>query len=323
MRAWMIVGLLLCCEVYAAENGVLTIEAKIPLPRVKGRFDHFAIDEKGKRLFVAALGNSTVEVIDLEKHKPLTSIRGIEKPTGVCFVPEKNWIGVANGDRGTFEVFDGKSYRMLHSLKGLDDADNVRFDPEKNICYVGYGNGGIAAIDMAAVQMVGSLKLKGHPESFQLQKKGPLVFVNVPDAQQVAVMDRNSMSIVHEWAIPRFGANFPMALDETNHRLFVGCRTPAQLVVLNTDDGAMVAHLDICGDTDDLFYDPKVKRVLISCGAGKVDVVGQESIDSYKAVASMNTRTGARTSFFSEEMGLFAVAVPEHNGAKAELWVIR
>src|SRR6266498_2902581 len=100
----------------------------VPLPGIKGRFDHFAVDAKGKRLFVAALGNNTLEVLDVAAGKHVKSITGLYKPTGVVYLPELNQIGVANGDDGTFKLFDGTSYGLANSLPGLDDADNARRD---------------------------------------------------------------------------------------------------------------------------------------------------------------------------------------------------
>src|SRR5689334_5921190 len=130
-RFLFLLALMVCSRgpVFSAESGgSLKLVNTIPLPGVKGRFDHFAMDANGHRLFVAALGNDTVEVIDVAAGKHLHSIPGLRKPTGIVFLPAENQIGVANGSDGTFRVYDGKTYEQRASVSGLDDADNVRRD---------------------------------------------------------------------------------------------------------------------------------------------------------------------------------------------------
>src|SRR5437899_8657682 len=165
----------------------LTLNKTIPLPGVKGRFDHFAIDVKGRRLFVAALGNNTLESLDVANGMRLHTITGLRKPQGVLYLPESNQIVVASGDDGTVKFFDGASYALLKSLGSLDDADNVRFDAKAKLIYAGYGDGALAIIESATQKQVGAIKLKGHPESFQLEKDGNRIFVNVPDAKEITV----------------------------------------------------------------------------------------------------------------------------------------
>src|SRR6516162_2178419 len=165
----------------------------------------------------------------------------------------------------------------------------------------------------------GTIKLAGHPESFQLEKQGWRVFVNVPDAKQIAVVDTEKDSVVTRWPMKEFQANFPMALDEPNHRLFVGCRKPARLVVFDTEAGKPVADLAISGDTDDLFYDAKRKRIYISCGEGFLDVVQQSSPDKYERTAHIPTASGARTCFFSSDLDRLFLAVPDRGNQRAEI----
>lgn len=302
---------------------ILTLVQTIPLPGVTGRFDHFAIDAKGHRLFAAALGNNTLEVLDIAAGKRLKSIAGLHKPTGVLYLADSNQIGVANGDDGVFKLFDGVSYNVVKSLGSLDDADNVRFDPKTKTIYVGYGSGGIAVVDGSAMKQTGSVQLPAHPESFQLELHGVRVFVNVPDAQQIAVIDRQKQSVIATWPMTKFQANFPMALDEVNHRLFVGCRRPARLVVFDTTDSKSVTDLAISGDTDDLFYDAVRKRLYLSCGEGFLDVVAQRDADHYERIDRVVTAPGARTCFYSADLDRLWLAVPQQGGKPAEIRTYR
>src|SRR5512137_1317362 len=156
----------------------LTLTQTIPLPGVQGRFDHFAIDVKGRRLLVAALGNNTLEVVDLAAGKRIQSVPGMSKPTGVLYLPEPNRVLVGNGDDGTLKVLDGVTFKVLENLTGLDDADNLRFDPGSKMAYLGYGDGVLGIVDSVAAKVTASVKLPKHPESFQLESGGPRIFVN-------------------------------------------------------------------------------------------------------------------------------------------------
>jgi len=155
---------------------------------------------------------------------------------------------------------------VLKNVTSLDDADNLRFDSKAKLAWLGYGDGALGVVDTATVKQIADVKLARHPESYQLEQNGSRIFVNVPDAKQVAVVDREKRGVIATWPMEKFQANFPMALDEPNHRLYIGCRKPARLVVLDTDTGKLVADLAISGDIDDLFYDAVHTQLYLSCG---------------------------------------------------------
>ncbi len=309
------------CILQAADTPALKLVQTIPLPGVTGRFDHFAIDTRGQRLFVAALGNNTLEVIDLAAGKRVQSQPGMSKPTGVLYLPEPNQVLVANGDDGTLKILSGSDYTALHNVTGLDDADNLRLDAKTKLAWLGYGDGAFAIIDPAAAKSLASIKLPAHPESFQLEPDGNRIFVNLPDAKQIAVIDRDARTVLAHWPMEKFQANFPMALDAANHRLFVGCRKPARLVVLDTATGKPVADLAISGDTDDLFYDASRRRLYVSCGEGFIDTIEQSTPDTYKRISELPTAPGARTSYFSPNLGRLYLAVPDRSSQHAEIRV--
>jgi YVTN family beta-propeller protein len=311
----------LACAVHAAEPATLKLTQTIPLQGVNGRFDHFAIDVNGRRLFVAALGNNTVEVIDLAAGKRIQSVAGMSKPTGVLYFPESNRIFVANGDDGTLKILDGTEFKVMQTLTALEDADNLRFDPKTKRAYLGYADGALGIIDTSSGNESTKVPLPKHPESFQLERGGNRIFVNVPDAKQVAVIDREKKSVVATWPMETFQANFPMALDETNHRLFVGCRRPARLVVFDIGTGKPVTDLEISGDTDDLFYDMKRQRLYLSCGEGFLDVIQRRAGDHYERMARQPTRSGARTCFYSPDLDRLYLAVPQRSDQDAEIRV--
>src|SRR5437763_13737626 len=226
-----------------AEEKTLQLKQTIPLPGVEGRIDHLDLDAANERLFVCALGNNTVEVVDLRKGQRIHSITGLGAPQGVACAPELNRIFVANDSGGVLKIYDAKSFQPVGELNFKDDADNVRYDEATKKVYVGFGNGGIAIVDALDGKEVGSIKLSAHPEAFALEKIAKRIFANVPNAREVAVIDRDKREVINKWRTDLAFGNFPMALDEANHRLFVGCRLPSKLVVLNTDTGDVVAKM--------------------------------------------------------------------------------
>jgi DNA-binding beta-propeller fold protein YncE len=293
----------------------LRLEREIPMPGVEGRIDHLAADVKGDRLFVAALGNNTVEVLDLAAGKRARSITGLHEPQGIAYLPEQNRIFVANGEGGKLKIFDGVSLAPVGEVDFSGDADNVRYDARAKHVYVGYASGALGVVDVKSGKKIGNVELAGHPESFQLEKSGSRIFVNVPTAQQIAVVDRGSLSVKDKWATGGDRANFPMALDESDGRLFVGCRKPAEVRVFDTASGKIAAAFSCVGDTDDLFWDAAVKRLYVTGGEGFVDAYGQQDAGHYQRIARMPTGAGARTSLFVPEQKRLYVAVP-HRGAQ-------
>jgi hypothetical protein len=305
----------------AADAEPLRLTHSIPLPGVKGRFDHFACDQAARRLIIAALGNDTGEVLDVSEFKRLHSVTGLRKPTGALVLPALHRFYFANGGDGTFRAFDAASFAPASQVGGLDDADNVRFDAAAKLIYVGYGEGALGIIDPATSKLLHSIPLAAHPESFQLETHGSRVFVNVPDRRHIAVVEREQRRVTATWPMEKWQSNFPMALDEQSHRLFVGCRKPARLVVFDTTSGAPVADLEISGDTDDLFVDARRQRLYASCGEGFLDVIQRRNGDHYERAARIPTSAGARTCFFSPELDRLFLAVPQRSGLEAELRV--
>ncbi|HYS95887.1 MAG TPA: hypothetical protein VEL08_05100, partial [Chthoniobacterales bacterium] len=135
----------------------------------------------------------------------------------------------------------------------------------------------------------------------------------------VAVIDRDKGEVVATWKTDLAFGNFPMALDEANHRLFIGCRMPSKLVVLDTESGNVVAKIDISGDTDDVFYDSKRHRIYAICGAGKIDIIEQTDQNNYKPLSKVGTAEGARTGLFVPERDTLFIAVPHRGSQQAEI----
>jgi DNA-binding beta-propeller fold protein YncE len=320
MRSMIAAAMTTLLSVQAAPGQTpLTPGATIDLPGVEGRIDHLAVDTGAQRLYVAALGNNTVEVLDLKSGRHVRSLPGFREPQGIAVVSDPKLVVVANGQGEGVQFIDTNDYHPVRAVRLGDDSDNVRYDPSAGRLFVGFGGGALASIHAADGQVLGEAKLAGHPESFQLERSGSRVFVNVPTADQIAVVDRSTMKVVATWPVVGAKSNFPMALDEANHRVFIGCRRPAKVLLFDTATGKPSTSFDIVGDTDDLFYDAARKRLYVSGGEGYLDVFQEQDASHFARVAHMTTAAGARTSLFVPEQGRLYLAVPHRGGQKAEI----
>lgn len=323
MRVWILAfGTFFAAAGTSVQAGdPLTQVQTIPLPGVEGRIDHMAVDVQGQRLLIAALGNHSVEVVGLKEGRRIASLDGLQEPQGVLFALEFHKLFVANRANGMVTVFEGDPFKRVGELDLHEDADNLRYDSATRQVYVGYADGALGVIDPESNKQTASIPLPGHPESFRLEKSGPRIFINIPGGR-VAVVDRSQGRVIQTWtAGALLKANYPMALDEEQHRLFVGYRAPTRLVVFDTDTGRVVAKLESAGDADDIFYDSARRRVYISGGEGVIVVVAQQNADQYHVIAKIPTARGARTSFFVPETHRFYLAVPHRGEQQAEIRV--
>jgi len=308
-------AILLC----ATQEAPVELVQTIPMPRVNGRIDHLAFDPKSGRLSVAALGNNTVEVIDVAQGKVVHQIEGLHEPQGILSLD--GGIVVASGGDGSCRFYDGSTFKLEKSVDCKDDADNVRYDADAKMVYVGARSGALAVIDPEKGARIAEIPLDAHPESFQLESKGRRIFVNVPKAGNIAVVDREARAVMAKWKVSA-GGNFPMALDEPGGRLFVGCRQPAKLLVLDTKTGKELAAVECSGDTDDVFFDAASKRVYVSCGEGFLDVF-DASEAAPKRIGKVATAAGARTCLYVADLGKIFLAVPHRGSQPAEVRVYK
>ena len=322
MRSAVVLPVLAAMTIQAgASQEPLTLVRSIDLPHVEGRIDHLAYDATTRRLYVAALGNNTVEVLDVKADVHVRSLPGFREPQGIAVAADPRKVAVANGQGEGLQLLGADDYRPGALVRLGDDADNVRYDAAARRLYVGFGDGALAAIDPAVGKLLGQVKLAGHPESFQLERDGSRAFVNVPNADQVAVVDRTSMKVMSTWPITTARANYPMSLDEANHRVFIGCRRPAKVLVLDTASGKERSSFEIVGDTDDLFYDAARKRLYVSGGDGFIDVVLDQGDNKFSRIAHLPTAAGARTSLFVADQDRLYLAVPHRGNQRAEIRV--
>jgi DNA-binding beta-propeller fold protein YncE len=303
----------------------------IEMPNVKGRIDHIDVDVKGKRLFVAGLENGSIEVVDLQTGKWVKSIPGFHKPQGIAYVESLSKLFVASGDDGMLRVFHGDTLGLLDSIKLELGPNRVAYDAHGKLIYVGYGGkdagkdyGEIGIIDAQTDKHIADVQVAAHPAELLLDKSGNTLFVFVSTESKVQVIDTKNRKIVSAWTVSS-QRNGDGAFDEKNHRLFIGTRTPPEIIAIDSVSGKEVAHLPTVEGMDGVYFDGPHKRVYVSGGrgfdVGYVFVYEQKDSDRYEMIGKIPTRPGAGTSFWSPEFNRYYVAAPAHDNEQAAMLV--
>ncbi|HEV2324824.1 MAG TPA: hypothetical protein VGS10_12815 [Terracidiphilus sp.] len=298
----------------------LKLERTIPLPGVEGRIDHLSVNTNGGRVFISALGNGTVEVVDVNRGQRVGEIKGLKEPQGVLYVPRHGLLYVATGGDGMVRAYNAQTLAPTATIPLGDDADNLRYDRQADKIVVGYGSGAIASLSTNLSDKV-EVRLPVHPESFQFTSDGAHLLVNLPEDQSIALIDVPRLEVMSKWTNLGAQANFPMALNNQAGRFFVACRRPAQLLELNERDGSVIQRLSTVGDADDLFYDPARKKIYVIGGEGFVDVVGAPLNAKLKSIEHIPTATSARTGLFVPAWNKLLVAAPHRGQEPARLLV--
>jgi DNA-binding beta-propeller fold protein YncE len=330
-----VIALLLSCAAVpksdAQQNEPLRLVHTIPMPSVKGRIDHMDVDVKGKRLFVAGLENGSLEVVDLAAGKWSKSIPGFKKTQGVVYIPSLNKVFVASGDDGMLRVFRGDSLELIDSIKLELGPNRVTYDPHKNIVYVGYGGkdagqdyGMVGIIDAKTDKSLGDIKVEAHPAELLLDKSGKTLYVFVSSASKVQVVDAKKRQVVSTWAVSS-QRNGDGAFDEKTHRLFIGTRTPPEMIVMDSNTGKEVAALPTVEGMDGVYFNSGQKRIYVSGGrdndVGYIFVYQRKDADHYEAIGKIPTKSGAGTSFWSPELNRFYVGAPASDKEEAAILV--
>lgn len=317
----MLALLIAAAPSHGQEGVPLVLENKIPLGGVSGRIDHMAADVGRGRVMVAELGNDSLAAVDVKGGKVLRTVGGLGEPQGVGYASGADTVYVANARDGSVRIFKGEDLSPAGRIDLGADADNVRVDPAANRVYVGYGGGALAAIDPVAQSKLGDIRLAAHPEGFQLDPASPRIFVNLPSTHEITVVDRVSGRQTATWREAVNRGNFPMAYDAAEQRLLIVFRQSPRLVA-RAAEGPTLAVAETCGDADDVFVDPKRRRVYVSCGEGFVDAFERHDA-GYARIGHVPTAPGARTSLFVPEFDRLYVAVPGAAAEPAALWVFR
>ncbi len=293
-----------------AKNEMLNLSQTIPLAGVKGRIDHMAYDAVGQRIFICALGNGSVEIVDLKTNKVIHSIKNLAEPQGIVYDSIGKRIFVSSGNDGMLRVYNSENYARTDSLKIGSDADNVRYDYLTKRIYVAY-DGGMAVVNADGLKMISNIELDGHPESFQMDQTTKKMYVNVPDAEEIEVINLTRNIVWEKWVMNDAKDNFPMALDEKTHHVFVACRHPSKILVMDDNSGRIVTVMECSDDADDIFYDSNSRQLIVSCGQGFIDIYKGQNDSLFHRQPRISTRLLARTSYYNSRDRKYFLAVPQ------------
>jgi hypothetical protein len=304
-----------------AEAPYLRLIGSVNLPGIEGRIDHMDLDSAGGRLFIAAHDANRLVVVDIKRGTIISVITGLKEPQGVLYMPEFDRVYVTNGGDGSLMIFESSSLALRKTIHLNDDADNLRYVHGSEFAYAGYGNGAIGIIRISEEKLLNDIPLDGHPESFCIDKSKQLIYVNVPSAGEIEVISLNNRKVVKKWKLRGVRGNYPLAMNVPGRELFVGCRKPSRILVVNTDTGETLQTLDITDDVDDIFYNQASRLIYASCGSGYIHVFRQESAHRYSMVSTIKSGTGARTSMYVPEKSRLFVAVPGNKTRGAHILI--
>jgi DNA-binding beta-propeller fold protein YncE len=299
----------------AQEKLPLKLVATTPMPGFTGDFDHFGLDLKGNRLFLAAEDQRTVEVFDLRTGKRIHSIEGFGHPLTMAYLPESDRLIVTNGDTDDVALVDGKEYKIISTLKLGKGVDHSALNPINRYFYVENGatadgkSHSLAIIDTKSFKIVGEIPgLSGDSnEGMVIDRAGKKLYVNMTGSDEVGVIDLDTRQIIAKWQLPDVHVAHAIALDEPNHRLFTATRKPPQFVVFNMDTGKVVASLPCVGVNSDMSLDVKRKRIYIT-GSDTATVIDQRDADHYEQIAEVPTAYRAKSSIFVPQLNRLYVA---------------
>ncbi|OJW81793.1 MAG: hypothetical protein BGO69_14910 [Bacteroidetes bacterium 46-16] len=296
----------------------LSLKSTIGLPEVNGGFDLMSLDITGKRLFVSAQDNHSLEVIDLKAEKALQSVSGLNEPKWSFYLPEKNEIYVACGGDGKVIEMNASTFNTIKEFQFKEACNNLRYDKVSNQLWVGIGQsfGALGVIDLDQDKIIREIPLSGYLKQFELD--GNRVYVNIPGKNQVDVVGRKKNKVTDVWPVKLSEQNVSMALDTANQRLFVGC-DPGKLIIISTETGLPVTEINISKGADGIYFDKKRSLIYVSCGEGYIDIIKQNSADHYQAVEKIKTKEGAATSFYSPELDELFLAVPQTANQQAAI----
>lgn len=307
----------------------LRLVATIALPHVQGRIDHFSVDIPGRRLLISALGNHSVEVVDIRHEKWLRSLSGVQEPQGEYYANALGKLFTADGRAGDVRVYRGSDWRLLSTVKLDLGPDAEAYDPATRRLYVGYGGedagknyGEIGIINAVTDTHMGDIRTSAHPGTILVAQPGRTFFITVPKTHEISQIEARSGRIVATWK-SETGSPVSLALDRRHARLFVGTRNPAQIEVFDSQTHRLITILPSVGLMDGLFYDALHHRIYASGGQGYVAVYRQLSPNRYLEIAKIPTGPNARTSLWVRQLDRYYVAVPESGARGARVLVFQ
>jgi hypothetical protein len=320
MSIWKKAAVLLCLGAPILQSQApapgLKLRQTITLDGVKGKFDHFAMDEEGNRLFAAAPGNQSVEVIDLAAGKVVDSLKGFVKPHGLAWIASTRTLFVSDGGKGELAIYSGSPLKRVKTVSLSEDADDMVYDQATGLLYVGHGGANatnpaeVAVVDANKQSLVTELPVAMHPEGLEIDANSDRIFANIADAGQVVVIDGKTHSVSATWRLKSAKGNTPLAYDQADDVMLIGCREPARIIALDGRQGSELSILSASAGADDLFFDRTTHRAYLISGEGAIDTVQLLAGGILKPVTVTRTVSGAKTGLLDPASGLLSIGIP-------------
>jgi sugar lactone lactonase YvrE len=311
-------------------DGVLKQAGGVDIPGYKGDFDHFAIDEKGDRLFLAGEEGKTLEVFKLstgERIKTLTD--QVEVPHSLFYMPASDELLILDGGPGGPRVLDGKTYAVKRHYKMPElGSDSIGYDAKANRLWVVSGGKDVplpysylTEIDPGTGKIFHNIKFDAdHVEAMAIDPASDRLWISVTDKNKTAIVDRKAGKIIGEWPVTAAQQNAPMTFDPVTRRLFIVTRKPGMLLVVNADTGATVASFKAPERTDQVVWDPINRRVYVTGGEGYIGVIQQDDADHYSEAGHVPSAPGAKTAILTPDAKrLYVAASPGESGAMGKV----
>ena len=292
-----------------------------------GDFDHFAVDLRDRRLFLAGEDGAALEVFDLESGAFVQSLKGFGVPHSPVLLSDANALVVVDGERPS-QIRNASTLALERTITLPKGADSVAYDSSTQHLWVVTGgkdvsqrDSNLIEVDPATGKIFHSVHFDAnHVEALAVEQHGNRLYINVTDKNEIAVVDKQAGKILTWWRVREARENAPMALDEADHRLFVVTRKPGMLLVLNADTGATVAHFPAPARADDVVWDASTQRIYVPGGDGYIGVYQESSADSYTQLARIPSRAGAKTAALVPSLQrLFIAASPGDTNAGGAL----
>jgi DNA-binding beta-propeller fold protein YncE len=260
----------------------------------EGGWDYLTVDPENHLLFVPR--STHTMVLDAMTGKTVADIPGQKRNHGVALVPKAGRGFITDGNDASVTIFDLKTYAVLGKIKTAEDADGVIYDPASDKVLVVCGDAGVMIpispdVDPSTGKADPAVELGGKPEFLAADGKG-MAYINLEDKDQVAVVDTKAMKVVNKWSTAPGGSPVGMAMNVEHRYLFIGCRKPQKLIVMNADDGKVLADLPIGAGVDATKF---ADDIFASCGDGTLTVAHETSPGKFEVVQTVKTPRGART----------------------------
>lgn len=304
-----------------AADQVLVLQGRTKLPTYSGDFDHFAVDLKGNRLFLAAEDHGTLEVFDLKSVKHLKSVTGFETPHSIFLIPQIHKILVTDSS-ATIKLLDDQTLAPAGTITLHPGADSIGYDSASGHLFIVTGGKDVKMkeswleeIDPVTSKKIGETHFDAdHVESMAVEQHGSHIYINVTDKNELDVIDKGTHQITARWPIHEAEQNALAQLDEVTHRLFIVARKPGKCIVLNTATGASMASFEAPGHVDAEIFDEPNHRVYAPGGDGYIAVYAEKDAEHFVELAQVPSAAGAKTAILVPELRRLYVAVSPGEG---------